>query len=365
MMSSCRSICNFKLAGACWLLILSGCGDEGDVTRSRAANATPVTTARAVERRVEVTERSIGRLQAPTTPAIAAETAGRVTKINFDAGMAVDVGDIIAELDDAVQRSNVRAQSANVERLVVLRENQERTAARFEDLVVKDSAAQSLLDDAVAAHKALAAQLEEARARLADATRDLDRTRIRSPLPGIIQAKRVSVGDFVVGGQPLFDVVATDRLRAVAPFPETASSDLQIGQKVYIELVRSPSSRLESAISEIRPQIGLANRAVDVIVELAQTAGWRPGSSVAVSVVVEAREQSVTVPSESVVRRPVGNVVYLVASESVRQVPVDIGVRTVEWTEVLRGLQAGDIVVRDGAGFLTDGTAVEIREDIR
>ena len=53
MMSSCRSICNFKLAGACWLLILNGWGDEGDVTRSRAANATPVTTARAPARAFE------------------------------------------------------------------------------------------------------------------------------------------------------------------------------------------------------------------------------------------------------------------------------------------------------------------------
>ncbi len=349
--------------GLLFSFLATGCGGSGASAPTQVSPGTPVTVASISEQRVEVLEQSTGTIEAPKAPSVAAETSGRVKVVLADAGMQVNVGSILARLDDEVQKNGVRRARANAERLTALVMNQERTVTRYSDLVLRDSVPENLLDDATSQHAALSAQLEEARALVATAERDLQQTVVRSPVAGIVQAKRISVGDFVTVGQPLFDIVASDQLRIVVTFPETLSSSLHIGQKTYAELVRAPGDMVEGTVSELRPRVGINNRAVDLIVNLDESKDWRPGSAAIVSVVLAVREKSLTVPSESVVRRPAGTVVYTVVDGVAHQNIVEIGVRTKDWTEIVSGLERGDIVVRDGAGFLTDGAAVDVRED--
>jgi RND family efflux transporter MFP subunit len=344
------------------LLILASC-DSADPGGGPAARpAAPVSVAAAAERPVEVLERSVGRLDAPGTPAVAAETAGRVESVNVDAGYTVQAGDLLAQLDDEVQRNTQRAAAANAERLEALLDNQQRTVARIQDLVGRNLAAESALDDASSQLAALKAQLDEARARLDDAERNLRQIRILSPVSGVVQARRVSVGDFVSIGQPLFEIVVADRLQAIAPFPETIGNSLRVGQKAYVAPVRAPEDSIDAAITELRPRIGAGSRSVDAILEFANPGAWRAGGSVTVAVVVDARERSVTVPPESIVRRPAGTIVYVAEEGTARQRVVELGVQTETWVEVLQGLEAGERVVTSGAGFLTDGAAIEARQ---
>lgn len=347
-------------------LALSACDSAGTEDTPAARPATPVTVVAAAERPIEVLERSVGRLEAPGAPAVAAETAGRVEAVHVDAGQTVEAGDLLAQLDDEVQVNTQRAARANVERLEALLENQRRTVARIEDLVGRELAAESALDDASSQLAALKAQLSEARARLDDAERNLRQVRVLSPVSGVIQARRVSVGDFVSVGQPLFDIVVTERLQAIAPFPETIGNTLRVGQKAYVAPIRAGdltgAESIETGITELRPQIGAGSRSVDAILEFDNPGGWRAGGSVTVAVVVDARERSVTVPPESVVRRPAGTVVYVVEDGVARQRVVEVGIQSNSWAEILQGLKAGETVVSSGAGFLTDGTAVDTRQ---
>lgn len=339
--------------------LLAACGPDEPAAAGAGPNATPVTAETVTRRRVEALERSVARLEAPATPAVAAETAARVVAIHADAGTAVQAGDVLAELDDEVQRNNLRAARANAERLQVLLENQRRTVSRQQDLMQRNLTAESSLDDAVAQQSALEAQLDEAQAQLADAERNLQQTRVRSPVDGIVQTRRISIGDFVAIGQPLFDVVAADRLRAIAPYPETSADALRVGQTAYVAPVRQPDQRITAAVTELRPGIGPLSRSVDLIIEFDNPDGWRPGASVTVDVVTDARENALTVPSESVVRRPAGTVVYVLEDGTARQRRVETGVQAEDWTEIRSGLQPGERVIRSGAGFMTDGAPVQ------
>ena len=120
---------------------------------------------------------------------------------------------------------------------------------------------------------------------------------------------------------------------------------------------------METAIAELRPQIGFGSRSVDAILEFDNPGHWRAGASVTVSVVVDARDRSVTVPTESVVRRPAGTVVYVVQDGVARQRVVETGVQSDTWVEITGGLEAGEPVAQSGAGFLTDGTPVEAKTE--
>jgi hypothetical protein len=67
----------------------------------------------------------------------------------------------------------------------------------------------------------------------------------------------------------------------------------------------------------------------------------------------------VTVPQVAVVRRPVGDVVYVIRDGKAEERPVKRGLRSGATVEIVEGLKAGETVAVDGAGFLTQGASVE------
>jgi len=341
---------------------VAGCGGDRPESQRQLPAGTSVTVATAAVRQVEVTEPTVGRLEAPAVPTVAAETAGQVLQVLKDAGEEVAAGEVLAVLDDRLAVLGVEQFQANIARFEALLANQRLTVRRFEDLAQEQSVSQSLLDEAHAQLTALEAQLREARARLEDAEYNLAKTRVRSPAPATVQRRLVSVGDYVKVGDPMFELVSPRLLQAHLPFPERLADRLEPGLEVHLQLPSRPGQVVTGRLSEVRPMIGSANLAIEAIVSLENPGGWRAGGSVNASMVLERRE-SVVVPAISVVRRPVGSVVYLVEEGRAVERLVEAGVRTDDGSiEIRSGLSGGETIVADGAGFLTNGAAVEVRE---
>lgn len=330
------------------LVALVACAEPVDEPADE--RAVPVTTATIRLGEVEVIERTVGRIEAATTPTVAAEVAGRVVAVEVDAGDRVGTGDLLARIDDTNYRNAVQ-------RLVALYEQQERTVDRLRRLRAENSVAQSQLDEAESQLTALEAQLGDARTALR-------RTQVVSPVNGRVQQRFVSIGDFRGMGDPVFRVSTDDRLRIVLPFPERLAAQLAVGLEVRIE---SPldGTDVVAAVTELRPMVGATSRALEAIVELDNPGGWRPGGSVSAAVVVAVRNERAIAPAQAVVQRPSGQVVYVVDGDRARERRVTLGIRLNGDIEVASGLQAGDRVVVDGAGFLTDGALVTVRDTMR
>ncbi|NCF64197.1 MAG: efflux RND transporter periplasmic adaptor subunit, partial [Gammaproteobacteria bacterium] len=74
---------------------------------------------------------------------------------------------------------------------------------------------------------------------------------------------------------------------------------------------------------------------------------------------------SVVVPVMSVVKRPAGDVVFILTNTDeprVRQQPVRLGQRQNGSIEILSGVVVGSTVVVEGAHYLSDGALVTVRE---
>jgi RND family efflux transporter MFP subunit len=115
-----------------------------------------------------------------------------------------------------------------------------------------------------------------------------------------------------------------------------------------------------STITEVRPSVNPANRSITVIVDFDNPGSWRPGASVRADVVLAVRPDAVTVPQVAIVRRPVGDVVYVIRDGKAEERPVKRGLRSGARVEILEGLAAGEVVAVDGAGFLTQGAGVDV-----
>lgn len=341
------------------ILLVAGCGKGGGEAQE-TVRRTPVTVAQATREQVDAVERTVGRLEAVASPALAAETSGRVVKLLVDGGSVVARGQVLAELDGEPQRLAVASAHASVERLEALLENQQRTVRRYQELRSK-AVSESMLEEAIAQQSARQAELNDARAKLAEAEYRLDRTRVRSPADAIVERRLISVGDYVSPGTPIVTIVGMGQLRAVLPFPERMSGQLRPGLPVTLDQPARPGQSVTGTITEVRPMVGTNSRAFEALVQLPVDTAWPPGGTLNARVVLASRE-GVVVPSACVVRRPAGDVVYVVADDKVAERKVTVGIRDAERAEILAGVQPGETVVASGAGFLTDGTLVTVRK---
>lgn len=234
--------------------------------------------------------------------------------------------------------------------------------ARYAKLAANKSISADRYDEAIAQLRVLEEQLRAARARLQQSERALTKTRVLSPYAGVVDAELISPGDFVKVGKPLFRVATVDRLRARLPLPELLASKISVGQTVELWSPVAPDIKVTSAISEIRPTIGVGNRAIDVFAIFDNPGTWQPGGSVTGEIVTERRTAALMVPETAVVLRPAGTVVYVVEDGIARQRLVETGIYRDGLVEIRAGIAPKDLVIDSGAGFLTDGTAVSVAD---
>lgn len=345
-----------------WTLLLAatfltGCSvEKADAPPERPAVL--ITTTKVEARPVEELEQSLGRLESDVDPRIAAEVSGRVLSIMVQAGQAVRRGEVLAQLDAADYRLAVERASADLNRLEALAEQQQRQVDRYRTLVKENFFSINALDEVETQLAATRAQMIAARSGLAQARNNLDRTLIRAPAAGVIARRLVSVGDYIGAGNPLFELNTDQTLRVVMPFPEVLGSRLAVGQTLRLSAPTAPEIRLEAPITEIRPVIGSQNRAIEVLAEVRNPGGWRAGGSVTGEVVLKRREGALVIPPLALVRRPAGSVVYVVTGDEAKERVVEVGVRSADFIEVVKGLEVGETVAVEGSAYLSDGAKV-------
>ncbi|RFF29340.1 efflux RND transporter periplasmic adaptor subunit [Wenzhouxiangella sediminis] len=340
-------------------LVLAACGESEE--GGQQERATPVTTTAAEARVVERVELSVGRLRANSAPAVSAETGGRIREVHVDVGDTVETGQALAGIDAEVQQIAVNSGRAEIARIQALLDNERRRVRRLSDLADSQSIAQDQLDEARTAVESLKAQLDAAQARLDDAEYNLRQTTIASPVSGRIQSRFISVGDYVTPGMRVFELVSGQALQAFLPLPEHLQGEVELGQPVRLASPARPHDWIEAEVTDLRPVIGEGSRAIELIVALDNPGGWRAGGSVTGRVILE-RHEGLVVPPASVVRRSAGEVVYVVEGGRAQARSVRVGLRGDGWVEIAEGLDAGETVVVDGAGFLTDGALLEVRD---
>lgn len=342
------------------VLLLAACSQSGDGQGGQGAGL-PVTVIVAAPQPIEETLPVLVRVEAPVQPLVLAETAGRVLAVHVDVGQAVEAGSLLVELDDRDQRLAVAAAEAQLSRLAALIRQERRTVERLRSLARRDSVSAAALEEAQAREEALLAQRREAEAALDGARLALERTRILSPIAGVVDQRLVGVGDYLAPGKPVASLVGGDERRLVAALPETIAPRLRAG--MTLRLSAPEGVTLELAVESLRPAVSPAGRAIEVLAFARgdEARALRAGARIAGELVLERRE-GFWLPALAVVERRAGTTVYLASGGRAEARQVETGVRRGGFVEVRSGLEAGAQVIVEGAGFLTDGAPIRIQE---
>jgi RND family efflux transporter MFP subunit len=328
----------------------------------KGPQAVLITAAVVQPRTLEIHEDVVGTIENVIDPTVGAEVAGRVTRVAGFTGKKVAKGELLAEIDAVDFHIQARSDQAEIGRLSSLLEQQERVVERNRKLVSQGFISQNAIDDAIAQRNALRQQLTAARARGEQTGRSVTKSRVVAPIDGEIETQIVAVGDYVKLGDPLFKLVGMQELRVHLLLPEAASTRIKPGLKVVLSPPAAPERLLEARIDEIRPTLGVNNRALNAIVKIRGDGSlFRGGGTVNARIVTSQLDGALMVPEQSVVLRPAGKVVYSIENGTARQRVVETGMRQDGLQQIIKGLNAGETVAADGAGFLTDGAAVAVR----
>ena len=296
---------------------------------------------------------AVGSLVSNESVVLRPEVAGRISRIAFRDGDAVKRGEVLVELDAAVQRAELQQAHAN---LTLAEANFRRT----EDLFARKFVSQSSRDNA-------RAELELARAGVALAQARLERTQIRAPFAGVVGIRSVSPGDYVKDGDALINLEDIATLKVDFRLPELYLDRVKPGQSLELASDVLPGETFAARVDAIDPLVDAQGRAGAPRASLPNPDGrLRPGVFARVRLILAERPEVLVVPEAALVPAP-GNVqfVYRVADGKAERVNVTTGVRREAVVEIASGLAAGEQVVTAGQLKLRDGAPVKVLQALQ
>ena len=305
----------------------------------------------------------MGMIYSRSSPEIAAEVSGRVISVIADIGDVVEKGQVLAQIASEKYDLQLAQSKAEIARLSALLVNQELDLKRAEKLFKDNLVSEEMVDRTRAEFNALSEQINAANAQLRNSERLIEETEIKAPIKTKVAAKHIDIGDFVQNGMIVYELVDTKNLRVGLSFPEYQSLKLKKGLKVFLTTPTSIDENVETVIKEIKPNVNSNNRSITAIVDFDNPGSWVPGASTQARIILSTYQDALVLPQLAVVRRSVGDVVYLIQNDTAVEQQVDTGIEKDGLVHIKSGLKKGDIVALDSAGFLTNGTQIKINND--
>lgn len=303
-----------------------------------------------------------GALSAETQSTVRAEVSGAVLQTLVDVGAVVRQGQDLARIDDSgIRDSYISARSG-----VTTAENSvqvaEREAQRAEALAKAGAIAERQRDQARNALIAAQSMAADARARLANAQKQLDKTVIRAPFAGVVSARTVNAGDFVSPGTAAFTIINPATMRLEASVSAEALSAVRLGAPVEFTVNGYGNRRFVGRISSINPVADPATRQVRVIATIPNQGGTLVSGLFAEGRVASEAHTSPVVPAGAVDERGVRPSVMRLKGGRVEKAEVTVGIRdmTTETVEITSGLTPGDTVLLGAARGISAGTKVKV-----
>jgi HlyD family secretion protein len=293
---------------------------------------------------------------------IAPEVGGyRVAEVKVDVGDHVKRGQTLVELSTALLDAEVATKQATLAQRDAQLVNDAAALERGESLKGMNLISQADYDKLRSAALSSRAGVESARADLQSSALRLKFTNVTAPDDGVITARTVTVGQIAQAGSEMLRLLRNGRIEWRGEAPESRLADLKPGQPVKIST--ADGAVVNGSIRVVAPTIQAGNRTGLVYVDLPPNERLRPGMFARGDISIS-HAMAFTVPLQSVVSADGYSYVFVLRHDNhVERRRVDTGGVHDSEIEVSSGLEAGDMVVGKGAGFLKDGDLVDVSSE--
>lgn len=341
---------------------------------------------------------------------VSASTIGKITRVAVEEGDIVKKGQFLLQIDpEELESSVMRIQAALASAGAARKQAESQMKQKKNDLERMErlyeqgfrtdedvESARTAYQVAVSSFEAAEQRVVEQKALLKSARHNLKEVTIEAGMDGVVTRLNVEEGETAImgtinnPGTVLMTIADLSRIEAEVEVDETEVVYIKIGHRAEVTLDAFPDTTYMGEVTEIGNSPILSSsvtgqQGVDfkVVITITDTIpDVRPGLSADADIVVAERDSAVSIPIQSLTvrrnrdlnqdsasdstlsdARDVEGVFVVKEGEAVFR-PVEIGISSSRYFEVVSGLQAGETVVSGNYRAireLEDGQRVEIK----
>ncbi len=307
----------------------------------------PVSVATAHARRISEELSLVGTLCANNDVNVASETTGRVTAVEAQVGSFVHAGDVLVRVDDELKQAGLSTAEVSFEKA-------KKDWDRYQALFEKKSITAAQYDQARLAYKSAEAQYIIAR-------RQLNDTRIKSPISGYVTSRPVDVGTTLQLGTLVANVVDIASFKVRLNVAEQDAFKLKVGDKVDVSTEVYPGVVFTGAISSIAAKGDDAHTyPVEITLPNSSAHPLKAGMFGRVAFTSLTGERTIAIPRQSLIGSVRDPQVYVVHDGKAYLRSVVIGTGNADTLGIRGGLRDGEVVVVNGQNNLRDSSAVAV-----
>jgi HlyD family secretion protein len=312
-------------------VVVVAVGGVSVMAASRGPKPTSVQTAVVGREDLQAKVTANGKVQAQKKVEISATIPGQVTQLAVREGDAVKKGQFLLQIDAVNPRAAARSSEFSMQALLrdldgarYTRDQAKADAARAEENykagIIPEADLQQARTAAATAETTLQAverRVEQARATLEGAQDTLAKTTVRSPMDGIVTARRVEEGEVaVIGiqnspGTVLLTISDMSVVESEMEVDETSIPSVALGQEAIIRIDAYPNQTFKGTVTEVGSSPILTTSQTEAIKFKVKVrienppASIRPGLSVQADILTGFAGQAVTIPIQALVLREI------------------------------------------------------------
>ncbi len=326
------------------------------------SEAVLVETVQPVIQKVVHQIRAVGSFLPNDEVAIAPEIEGKIERIMVDEGDVIHIGQLLLQIEDKRQKLSVNEAEARIRTnkasLAYLEITLKRREALWKKRVLSDQDYDEILSQVIMTK----ARTDSLQAALDWAIKNLEDTKVYSPLEGVIIEKNVSKGEYVHVGNTLLKAVKINPLKLHFTLPETYTGMVRLGQQVKVQVKSYPDENFLGKIYFINPQIDPVTRAVNIKAYFDNADNrLNPGFFADVFLLKNVNEKALVIPGEGVIHREGKYIAYIMKNGVASRRDLRIGKYQEGSIEVVSGINPDDLVITSGNRNIQDGSIVKLR----
>ncbi|MCV3443422.1 efflux RND transporter periplasmic adaptor subunit [Campylobacter sp. IFREMER_LSEM_CL1097] len=325
---------------------------------------------------------AIGEVYAKTQVDVGAQVSGQITKLYVKLGDRVNEGDLIAQIDKDKQQNDLditkarlESAKANLESKKIALDIATKQYQREQKLYAKKATSLENLENLKNTFYALRANVADLKAQttqleisLKNAQKDLAYTTITAPSKGEIINVAVEEGQTVNANQNTPSIVRLADLSEMEIRMQIAEADINkisVGKKVKFSILNEPDKKYEATISSIDPanttiSDATSNTNLNSNSSTSTSAVYyyarvfvkndnnflRIGMSTENEIAIKTENNTLVIPTLAIKSDTSGYYVEILKANNISvKTPVKLGIKDSLNTQILDGINEGDLVI--------------------
>jgi RND family efflux transporter MFP subunit len=270
-----------------------------------------------------------GTVEATVMMPIAPRLAAKLVELNVDEGSSVTKGQVLATLEDTDLQNALRQLQAQE---AYAKKAYDRSTALLKSGFVSK-----------ANYDLAKADWEAARAASAKALAEANFMKLVAPADGLIIKRDGEIGQLIPANEPLFWLSCCAPLRISAEVDEEDIAQVKPGQAVLIRADAFAGQVFHGQVQAITPKGDPIARSYRVRITFTEETPLQIGMTAETNIITGEHKNALLLPTSAINQ----DAVWLVKDDRLIHQRVTVGAKGPEQTEILRGINVEDLVVKE------------------